>query len=38
MMAGAVGEEVDRLAKILVAKGGVRIDIAEKELAILRGH
>lgn len=38
MMAGAVGDEVDRLAKILVAKGGVRIDIAEKELAILRGH
>lgn len=38
MMAGAVGDEVDQLAKILVAKGGVRIDIAEKELAILRGH
>lgn len=38
MMAGAVGEEVDQLAKILVAKGGVRIDIAEKELAILRGE
>ena len=37
MMAGAVGEEVDQLAKILVAKGGVRIDIAEKELVILRG-
>jgi hydroxymethylglutaryl-CoA reductase len=35
-MSGAVGEEVDKLAKILVAKGGVRIDIAEKELAILR--
>lgn len=38
MMAGAVGEEVDKLAKMLVAKGGVRIDIAEKELAILRGN
>ena len=38
MMAGAVGEEVDQLAKILVAKGGVRIDIAEKELALLRGE
>lgn len=37
MMAGAVGDEVDQLAKILVAKGGVRIDIAEKELAVLRG-
>jgi hydroxymethylglutaryl-CoA reductase len=37
MMAGAVGEEVDKLAKILVAKGGIRIDIAEKELAVLRG-
>jgi hydroxymethylglutaryl-CoA reductase len=36
MMAGAVGDEVDKLAKILVAQGGVRIDIAEKELAILR--
>lgn len=38
MMAGAVGEEVDQLAKILVAKGGVRIDIAEKELAVLRAN
>lgn len=36
MMAGAVGVEVDQLAKILVARGGVRIDIAEKELEILR--
>lgn len=36
MMAGAVGDEVDQLAKILVAKSGVRLDIAEKELAILR--
>ena len=36
MMAGAVGEEVDQLAKILVEKGTVRIDVAEKELASLR--
>ena len=36
MMAGAMGEEVDQLAKILVAKGTVRIDIAEKELAAIR--
>lgn len=37
MMAGAVGDEVDQLAKILVSKGTVRIDVAEKELATLRG-
>jgi hydroxymethylglutaryl-CoA reductase len=36
MMAGAVGEEVDQLAKILVEKGTVRIDVAEKELASIR--
>jgi hydroxymethylglutaryl-CoA reductase len=36
MMAGAVGEEVDQLAKILVEKGAVRIDVAEKELASIR--
>jgi hydroxymethylglutaryl-CoA reductase len=36
MMAGAVGEEVDQLAKILVEKGTVRIDVAEKELAGIR--
>ena len=36
MMAGAVGEEVDKLAKILVEKGTVRIDVAEKELAGIR--
>jgi hydroxymethylglutaryl-CoA reductase len=37
MMAGAIGDEVDQLANILVAKGTVRIDVAEKELATLRG-
>lgn len=37
MMAGAVGDEVDQLAKILVSKGTVRIDVAEKELSIMRG-
>ena len=37
MMAGAIGDEVDQLAKILVSKGTVRIDVAEKELAIMRG-
>lgn len=37
MMAGANGDEIDHLAKILVSKGTVRIDVAEKELAIMRG-
>mgnify|MGYP000028158006 FL=1 len=37
MMAGAIGDEVDQLAQILVSKGTVRIDVAEKELAIMRG-
>lgn len=36
MMAGAVGDEVDALARRLVAGGKVRIDIAEAELARLR--
>ena len=36
MMAGAVGDEIDQLAKILVAKGTIRIDAAEQELARLR--
>lgn len=36
MMAGAIGDEVDQLAKILVARGTVRIDVAEKELASIR--
>jgi hydroxymethylglutaryl-CoA reductase len=37
MMAGAVGDEVDRVAQVLVASGTVRIDVAEAELARLRG-
>jgi hydroxymethylglutaryl-CoA reductase len=36
MMAGAVGNEVDEVAKRLVARGSVRIDLAEAELASLR--
>jgi hydroxymethylglutaryl-CoA reductase len=39
MMAGAVGDEVDALAKRLVAGGKVRLDLAEAELQGLRsGH
>ncbi|MCV0441450.1 MAG: hydroxymethylglutaryl-CoA reductase, degradative [Hydrogenophaga sp.] len=38
MMAGAVGEEIDRLAQVLVAQGAVRIDVAEIELGRLRGR
>lgn len=37
MMAGALGEEIDLVARALVQLGTVRIDIAEKELAKLRG-
>lgn len=36
MMAGAVGDEIERVARILVANGTVRIDIAEIELKALR--
>jgi hydroxymethylglutaryl-CoA reductase len=36
MMAGAVGDEVGRLAQVLVAKGLVRMDVAEVELGVLR--
>jgi hydroxymethylglutaryl-CoA reductase len=36
MMAGAVGEEIDRVARMLVEKGTVRIDVAEAELRALR--
>ncbi|MCM5681843.1 hydroxymethylglutaryl-CoA reductase, degradative [Schlegelella sp. S2-27] len=36
MMAGATGPEVDLLARVLVAKGSVRMDTAEAELAALR--
>jgi hydroxymethylglutaryl-CoA reductase len=37
MMAGAVGEEIDTLARLLVEKGTVRLDLAEAELKRLRG-
>ncbi|MDM9560753.1 hydroxymethylglutaryl-CoA reductase, degradative [Bordetella petrii] len=37
MMAGAVGEEIDQVARALVAQGAVRVDVAERELAKLRG-
>jgi len=36
LMAGAEGDEVDAVAKALVARGQVRVDIAEEELAKLR--
>jgi hydroxymethylglutaryl-CoA reductase len=36
IMAGAVGAEVDAVARALVASGTVRIDVAEAELARLR--
>jgi hydroxymethylglutaryl-CoA reductase len=36
MMAGAVGEEVDAVARALVAQGTVRIDVAETILQGLR--
>ena len=36
MMAGAVGEEIDRVAQALVAQGAVRLDVAEAELQRLR--
>lgn len=36
MMAGAVGDEIERLAQVLVAKGLVRMDVADAELALLR--
>lgn len=36
MMAGAVGEEIDAVARSLVARGAVRLDLAEAELAQVR--
>jgi hydroxymethylglutaryl-CoA reductase len=36
LMAGALGDEVDRVAQAMVASGTVRIDVAEVELARLR--
>jgi len=35
-MAGATGDEIDRIAKVLVAEGAVRLDRAETELKLLR--
>ncbi|NYZ12528.1 hydroxymethylglutaryl-CoA reductase, degradative [Azospirillum sp. RWY-5-1] len=37
MMAGAVGEEIDRVARVLVERGTVRVDVAEAELKLIRG-
>lgn len=37
MMAGAVGEEIDKIARIMVERGTVRVDVAEAELRKLRG-
>lgn len=37
MLAGAVGDEVETLARSLVASGQVRLDLAEQELRRLRG-
>lgn len=37
MMAGAVGDEIDQISKILVEKGQVRLDVAQDELKKLRG-
>jgi len=37
LMAGAVGEEVAAVAEAMVARGTVRQDVAEQELARLRG-
>jgi hydroxymethylglutaryl-CoA reductase len=36
MMAGALGDEIDQVAKVLVQTGKVRLDLAEKALAALR--
>lgn len=37
MMAGAVGEEVDKVARILVERASVRMDVAAKVLEEVRG-
>jgi hydroxymethylglutaryl-CoA reductase len=36
MMAGAIGEEIDHVSRVLVQSGKVRIDLAEKALHDLR--
>ena len=38
MMAGAVGAEIDALARLLVDKGAVRLDLAQAELAQMRAR
>lgn len=37
MMAGAVGEEIDRVARVLVERASVRVDVAQKVLEEVRG-
>ena len=37
MMAGAVGDEIEEVARRLVARGTVRIDVAQTVLGELRG-
>ena len=37
MMAGAVGEEIDAVARLLVERASVRMDVAEKVLKEVRG-
>ncbi|MFG1346988.1 hydroxymethylglutaryl-CoA reductase, degradative [Xanthobacter autotrophicus DSM 431] len=37
MMAGAVGEEIDRVARILVERASVRMDVASRVLEEVRG-
>lgn len=37
MMAGAVGDQIDAVARVLVERGTVRLDVAEAELQRLRG-
>lgn len=36
MMAGAIGDEIDRVARVMVERGTVRLDVAEAELQRLR--
>jgi hydroxymethylglutaryl-CoA reductase len=36
IMAGATGDEVDAVAKVLVERGTVRIDVAQEVLETLR--
>lgn len=38
MMAGAVGDEVEQIANTMVARGTVRVDVAQTELARLRAR